>query len=232
MSEEERADASDRSRVEAVQNEEEAARRKLRSLTEMRAFHEKQVSLIERLPAGEVAWFLDSQRMRAAVLIQSWWRRRRRERWPGREEKDGMDRVTRRAAGQLLQRNGEPNFPVARFVEGADREVLQAEIDRYRRENPPPRLSEEQLRQTHSEVQQLLSEFYSRRQQTVESREDSLLQTLDEDCKLLMEGPKLRDLKVGKKLDPRFFAAGSQTLAMMAQKMHTKEMKAAGLPLL
>ena len=44
----------------------------------MREFHEKQMSLIERLPAGEVAWFLDSQQVRAAALIQSWWRRKRK----------------------------------------------------------------------------------------------------------------------------------------------------------
>ena len=212
------------SRFEALEDEEEAARKRLRSLTEMRAFHEKQMSLIERLPAGEVAWFLGSQRMRAATLIQSWWRRRRGR--PRREKGD--------AAASEIQRQVN-RASVRRFVEGPEREQLQAEIDRYRRENPPPRLSEEQMRQTHSEVQHLLSEFYSRQQQTIDSsgskttRDDSLLQRLEEDCRLLMEAPKLGELETEKEVRPSFFAPGSQTVATMAQKMHLKETKAAGL---
>lgn len=213
---------SNQKMFEAFQDEEETARKKLRSLTEMREFHEKQMSLIERLPAGEVAWFLDSQRVRAAALIQSWWRRKRKRR-EGRPKIGGANRqeATRR------------HFPVRRFVEGKEREQLQAEIDRYRRENPPPRLSDDQMRQTHDEVQQLLGEFYSRQQSTELSsettRDASLLRQLEEDCGLLQEAPKLGELETEKDIDPRFFTPSSQTVATMAQKMHLKEMKAAGL---
>ena len=215
-----------RNRFEALEDEEAAVRKRLQSLTEMRAFHEKQMSLIERLPAGEVAWFLGSQRMRAATLIQSWWRRRR-----GRPRREQGDAAASEMSRTARQRN---RATVRRFVEGPEREQLQAEIDRYRRKNPPPRLSEEQMRQTHSKIQQLFSEFYSRQQQTIDSsgkttEDNSLFQRLEEDCRLLMEAPKLGELETEKEVHPSFFAPGSQTVATMAQKMHLKEMKAAGL---
>lgn len=122
------------------------------------------------------------------------------------------------------------HFPVRRFVEGKEREKLQADIDRYQQENPPPRLSDDQMRQTHEEVQQLLGEFYSRQQSNSETTRDaSLLRQLEEDCRLLQEAPKLGELETEKDVDSRFFTPSSQTVATMAQKMHLKEMKAAGL---
>ena len=208
------------------EEDEDFGRRKLQSLAEMRTFHEKQVSLIERLPAAEVGVFLETQRERAAALIQTWWRRYRTE------VKEGVPRrgnTSRHRVAAVIQRYGHHGR-----VEGREREILQAEIDRYRRENPPPRCSEREMRETHSEVQQLLGEFYSRQQPTAgstdgEEKVEHLLEGLDQVCALLDEAPQLGGVEREGEIDMRFFSAHSQSLAVMAQQMHLKEMRASGL---
>lgn len=198
-----------------LDDQEEAARKKLRSLTEMRMFHEKQVSLIERLPAGEVAGFLDNQRLTAAVSIQSWWRKR--------------SKTTRTASQQTV--------PLKQETESGERRKRERLAATNHRELGGRRgqQSREEIRQTHDTVQKLLKEFYSRQNEKGGSADEehtlhSLIHELEEDCRLLLEtAPKLSELEREDEIDDRFLIAPAHSVATMAQKKHQKDLKAHSL---
>ena len=214
-----------------LDEEEEAARRRLQSLAAMRTFHERQVSLIERLPAAEVGPFLDGQRTRAARYIQSWWRKMKGREKERESRRDLSQTRTAVANERTTQLNLSPrHFP---HVGARERETLQAVIDEYQRENPPPQHSEEEIRQRHGEVERLLSELYSREAAGADScgvvAAGPLLEELEESCRLLEESLGLRELEREGVVDPRFLSPPSQTVAVMALEMHRKEMKAIGL---
>ena len=212
-----------------------AMKKQLQSITEMRTFHEKQMSILEQLPAGNVPDFLQSQQNRAATCIQCWWRKKQR-RWRQFEE---AAITIQRAVRQFLKERHNHKQPrsVARgyneVVEGEERDQLQAEIYKYQREHFPPQQSEAELRDTHKRVQHLLKEFYSNysmKRDSTNKREsiESFLSKLDQDCEVLLDAPRLNDLRDISQIDDKFFT-GSRTVVRMAQQIHSEEMKASEL---
>lgn len=212
-----------------------AVTKQLQSLSEMRTFHEKQMSLLEQLPAGEVASFLRNQQTSAATRIQSWWRGRLdRERCKEKRERAQLVAavvVVQRAVRRFLKGKQKPRHlqPTISVVEGQERDRLQREIVQYREEHPPLHYSEARLKQTHDEVQHLLGEFYSRLPtETREAeRRELFLSKLEQDCGLLLGAPGLSEVR-GEQIER--FSSGSRAVAMMAQQAHREEMRATELP--
>ena len=181
-------------------------KKRLRSLAEMTTFHEKQMSRLERVPASEITSFLRSQRMSAATRIQLWWRSK-----VGR----GREKGERWAQQQL----GAPG--------SCTRESLQAEIVKYCKEHPPPSQSEAQFRHTHDKVQQLLTEFYSRKTSPTwenSERKAAFFSHLEHDCNLLLSAPRLSE--AGDDWISGQYSSGSEAIARMAHQMHCAELRA------
>ena len=215
-----------------------AVTKRLQGLCEMRNFHEKQMSLLEQLPAGEVASFLHNQQISAATRIQACWRgRMERERYQKRKEHARLVAgvvVIQRAMRRFLKRKGrgrqlQPSVPGYPKVEGQEREQLLRETAKYREENLPPQSSEAQLRQTHDEVQRLLSEFYHRapKETRKAERRKLSLSNLERDCSLLLAAPRLSDVR-DEQIDA--FSSGSRAVAVMARQAHREELRAMELP--
>ena len=206
-------------------------RKQLQSLNEMRTFHENQMAILERLPAGKVPAFLQHQQRRAASCIQHWWRRKRGE---CRQERAAL--VIQRAVRQFLRKKNNRKQPVSTapgysvVVEGREREQLQAEIDDYCRHHVPPRQSEAEFKKTHNRVQRLLREFYSVQREPRDSSGEpveALLSRLERDCDLLLGAPRLGELgREEGEIDARFTSGSSGAVATMAQQMHLEEVKA------
>ena len=213
-----------------------AVTKKLQSLSEMRTFHERQMLLLEQLPAGKVTSFLHNQQTNAAKRIQLWWRKTYdQERLKQRGELLAAVVVIQRAVrrflkgrekSEKLQQLSDSSYPP---VEGQEREDLQREIARYREERAPLEYSEAQMRQTHDEVQQLLCDFYPhiRNEASEAERRQRLLSKLEQDCTLLLEAPRLSE--VSDEVVERFLS-GSHTVAMMARQAHHEELRASQLP--
>ena len=215
-----------------------AVTKRLQGLSEMRTFHEKQMSLLEQLPAGEVASFLHNQQISAATRIQACWRgRMERERYQKRKEHARLVAgvvVIQRAMRRFLKRKGrgrqlQPSVPGYPKVEGQEREQLLRETAKYREENPPPQSSEAQLRQTHDEVQRLLSEFYlcAPEETRKAERRKLSLSNLERDCSLLLAAPRLSDVR-DEQIEA--FSSGSRAVAVMARQAHREELRAMELP--
>lgn len=209
---------------------------KLQSLSEMRTFHERQMLLLEQLPADKVTSFLHNQQSNAAKKIQSWWREiYDQERLKRRSELSGAVVIIQRAVRRFLKRREKleklQQLSAAGYppVEGQERENLQKEIARYREEHAPLECSEARMRQTHDEVQQLLCEFYPRIQNEASEAEKKLLflSKLEQDCTLLLEAPRLSE--VSDEVVERFLS-GSHTVATMARQAHHEELRASQLP--
>ena len=213
--------------------------KQLQSLSEMRAFHERQMLLIEQLPANKVTSFLLHQQTSAATRIQSWWRGQLgREKHRQRRECARMvaaASVIQRAVRQFLRgkwnsrREQSSVVPGYAAMEDQERGRLQAEVARYREHHPPPQYSDEQLRSTHNEVQHLLGEFYSRISRTgarETERTRHLLSKLEHDCEVLLSLPRLSE---GDGQVERL-SSGSQAMAKMARQMHREEVRAMEQP--
>ena len=222
--------------------DEEETKKHMKNLSEMRTFHEKQMSLLEQLPASKVASFLQSQRTNAATVIQSWWRGKlgreefRQKRAQARTEAAAS--VLQRAVrtflrGRQLERQQFPRLPrSACFMEGCERDELQGEIVKFREQYPLPPYSKTHLRRVHDEVQQLLRDFYTRNtlqtlSQETGERRHAFLMRLEHDCDLLLTAPRLSE--AGDDTGARFFS-GSRVVAAMAHQMHCEEMRATELP--
>lgn len=206
---------------------------KLQSLSEMRTFHERQMLLLEQLPAGKVASVLHNQQTKAAKKVQSWWRMiYDKERVKRRSELLGAAVVIQRAVRRFLKGRKESEQPsVSGYppVEGREREDLQREIARFREEHAPLECSEVQLRQTHDDVQQLLCGFYQRIQNATSEaeRKQLCLSKLEQDCTLLLEAPRLSE--VTDEIVEQFLS-GSHAVAMMARQAHHEELRASEIP--
>ena len=211
--------------------------KQLQSLSEMRVFHEKQMSLIEQLPANKVSSFLLGQRTSAATRIQSWWKGKLgREKCRQRRKHAQMVTaavVIQRAVCKFLRgkRNSQQVKPSAvsgrAAIEDQERDRLQAEVVRYREDHPPPQYSDDQLRSMHNEVQHLLGEFYKSQKTAKEMERTQLLSKLERDCDLLLSLPRLSE--AGDEEMERF-TSGSQAVAKMARQMHREEVRATEQP--
>ena len=212
--------------------------RKVALQTSLRTFHEKQMRMVEQLPASQVDHFVLKQREEAATKLQSWW-------W-GRlaRKKYGYMRtvakvntsvvVLQRAVRKYLKRKRALKearaSPLFLPITGAEREALQKEITQCRELHLPARCRpEDQLRQLHEEVQELLGDFYSTRhtEKHREERRALLLSQLNRDCELLLSAPSLGEVTLGA-MDT--FSSGSAAIARMAQTAHREELKALELP--
>lgn len=208
------------------------------------AFHTKQLSLYEQLPAAELQTFVHKQEVAAAVKIQSAWRG-----FAARARCKQMRRVAvitrsviviqrafrRRSKAKQL----ELELRQAAVLEGGYlpklskpvRERLQREIARYRDANPPGFKTPEQLTELHLEAQREYEKFHftqaSRVRQDTELRQ--LISKLNWNCELLLTAPSLRE-SLGVEGLADTFSSRSSSVAKMGRTAHREELRAMDTP--
>ena len=204
--------------------------------TAQREFHEQQMATLKLIPASEVDGFIRKQEEQAASRLQAWWRgllaRKAFQDMKVASVRTKSAGVIQRAVRRhLLKRRGKKQttvdglYPALPF---AERERLQQEVQ-HMREQPPVARSDEQRRQLHDQVQQLLGDFYADLKPT-RSRDERLrvlLAQLEEECDRTLSAPPLchaSDALV------ELFASGLKVVANMAQMAHCEELKAMQQP--
>ena len=206
--------------------------------TKQLTFHEKQLSLMEQLPASEVNRFVTQQENTAATAIQSWWRSRlARDRYNELRKETKLSQsatVIQRAFRQYRRRksirDSDTNH-IFRRVEGAEREALQGEIARYQQHHPSSYKSEAQARELHERVQSLTEHFYLSRieQHGKDVRRTKLLSKLNHSCEVLLGAPNLSDFYTMPDTSTTF-TTGSAAVSKMAQTAHREELRALNTP--
>lgn len=214
------------------------------------SFREKQLSIMEQLPATEIDRFVSQQESAAAVAIQAWWRGRlacaKRSKLHDERRQSRSAAVIQRAYRQYIKKGksdsrGDHLLPQ---IEGAEREALQGEIAQYQEHRPPSFKSSTEVRELHDKVQNLTEHFYlSRIEQHRRDRERTeLLSELDHSCDMLLGAPSLSDSFAMPDIAVTFTTAaacgsgsggggaGSATVAKMAQTAHREELRAFNTP--
>ena len=199
-------------------------------------FHEKQMALLEQLPASDVDRFMQTQKIQAATTIQSWWRSKQAQKKYNMKRKEiECAVVLQRTVRQFLQRRKKSQssakqqpivFPA---VEGAERELLQGVVAQYRELHPVTYHTASELQHLHREVQDHLSEFYQSRsaRRKADEHRTLFLSQLNRDCELLLNAPSI---SAASSSDVTTYSSRSASIARMAEMAHQEELKAMDLP--
>ena len=207
------------------------------------AFHKKQLSLYEQLPASELQEFIKRQEFKAAVRIQSAWRAWLvHSKYKERKSKALLDKsasVVQRTLHRNMQQKGEEtkdvcNIPILPEITGEERERLQHEVDHYRDLHMPcaSRLADD-VHRLHDQVQKMYEDFYlSRATQSRSDKKAQLLTSqLNSNCKLLLGAPSLEESVTRPRPDlVESLLSRSASVARMARTAHREEMKALNTP--
>ena len=199
-------------------------------------FREKQMALLEQLPASDLDRFMRTQKIQAATTIQSWWRSKQAQKEYNTKRKEIKCAVVlQRAVRRFLrQRKKSQNsakqqplvFPV---IEGAERELLQGVVAQHRELHPVTHHTASELQQLHKGVQDHLCEFYQSRsfQRKADKHRTLLLSQLNRDCELLLSAPSV---SAASSSDIITYSSRSASIARMAEMAHQEELKAMDLP--
>ena len=204
-------------------------------------FHEKQLQVMEQLPASEIGRFVTQQEDAAAIVVQSWWRSRlARARYSNlrNEVKQSQSAtVIQRAFRRYKKRKtirdgGSKHHHLLCQIEGAEREVLQGEIAQYQECHPTSYMSETQAREIHEKVQALTEQFYLSRvkQHRRDKDRTELLSQLNGSCEVLLRAPSLSDSYTMAGTAETFAVAGSTAVSKMAETAHREELKSMNTP--
>ncbi len=204
------------------------------------AFHQKQLSLYEQLPASELQDFISKQENEAAVKIQSAWkgwidRRKCKEiKLCAIELRSAV--VIQRAMRRYLQRRESKKqdgmYEAWPDIPGPTRAKIQKEILEYRETHATENNSKthQSISELHDKAQSMYEEFYFSR--TTQRRRDEqiqfLISKLNRNCDLLLGVPSLEEsYRSGV---ANHFISNSPDIARMARTAHREEMKAMSTP--
>ena len=199
-------------------------------------FHEKQMAVLEQLPASYVDRFVRTQEGQAATTIQSWWRMKQaQKKYRLKEEEMRCAVVIQRAVRRFLWRRKETlkvdqwNPLLFPAIEDAERKLLQGMVAQYREIHLPTYHSASELQKLHSEVQGHLEEFYLSRsaERKADLHRTLLISQLNQDCELLLSAPSLSAASLD---DTATYSLGSASIARMAEIAHQEELKTMDLP--
>lgn len=208
-----------------------------RLLSSQLAFHEKQLSLYEQLPAGELEGFIRRQEEEAAVRIQSTWKgwrtRLKCKQLKVESEMNKSAAVIQRAFRHHMQKRRGTDLVMESLppITGAERERLQEEISRYRDGTAPPFLTSEELSARYQQVQEEYIKFYFSHdaQRRKMEQVQLLIAKLDRHCELLLSAPSLDKSLTCADIRENY-SSSSPEIAKMARQAHREELVAMNTP--
>ncbi|XP_065269709.1 IQ calmodulin-binding motif-containing protein 1 [Emys orbicularis] len=199
----------------------------------MRLFHERQLTLLEIVHAGQVDRYIQETEGKAALTIQRHWRgyRARRKVHQQRQSlKQHKAAVTiQRAAHKFLgkcqrKRKALSPWKEPKELTSAQKLALQQKMDDYIRLHPASQMSEEMSKELHLQAQEKLAQYLLRSSldRRAEQRREALLAQVNTDMELLMSAPSLMEA-TEKYLD--VFMSRSVPVACKARQSHNTMLK-------
>ncbi|XP_053900622.1 IQ calmodulin-binding motif-containing protein 1 isoform X1 [Malaclemys terrapin pileata] len=199
----------------------------------MRLFHERQLTLLEIVHAGQVDRYIQETEGKAALTIQRHWRgyRTRRKVHQQRQSlKQHKAAVTiQRAAHKFLgkcqrKRKALSPWKEPQELTSAQKLALQQKLEDYIRLHPASQMSEEMSKELHRQAQEKLAQYLLRSSldRRAEQRREALLAQVNTDMELLMSAPSLMEA-TEKDLD--VFMSRSVPVACKARQSHNTMLK-------
>ncbi|XP_074857361.1 IQ calmodulin-binding motif-containing protein 1 isoform X2 [Carettochelys insculpta] len=184
------------------QKEDETLRQqlKLQRQRAMRLFHERQLTLLEVVHAGQLDRHIQEIEEKAALTIQRHWRgyRARRNLHQQRESLKQYKAavIIQRAAHKFLEKCHRKRQALSPWKEpkeftSAQKLALQQRVDDYIRLHPASQMSEEMSKELHLQAQEKLAQYLLRSSLDcrADQRREALLAQINTDVELLMSKP-------------------------------------------
>ncbi|KAJ8388395.1 hypothetical protein AAFF_G00134210 [Aldrovandia affinis] len=210
----------------------------LRRQRARREFRQRQLHLLEMVPAGQVDRYLGDLELRAAVVIQKVWRGHR-ERRVFRHQKQALQRfkaavTIQRAVLRFLKRRRAKRHKLSPWkgpkgLSDARRTELKKQVDEYIALHPRPSVSAESCRELHQRTQEMLRQHLMGRDadRRAEQHRQALLAQINTDLELLTNTPALREAT---EEESGVFLSRSAPVAMRARQSHSGLLHAAHCP--
>ncbi|XP_041056099.1 IQ calmodulin-binding motif-containing protein 1 isoform X2 [Carcharodon carcharias] len=213
-------------RLEKMREEEELkCQLQLRRHRALREFRQRQLSLLEIVPASEMDKYLQEERERSALLIQKVWLGYR-QRKAFNKQKQALKEfraavIVQRAVLKFLnkRRNLRSCITPWQGLTDTQRLELRAKVDAHVKLHPVSQESKERANERHSHAQEMLGQYLMRRnlERKSEQRQEALLAQINTDIELLMNAPGLKEAT---KEDTAVFSSRSVPVAARARQSH------------
>uniref|UniRef100_A0A1W7RGI8 IQ motif containing B1 n=1 Tax=Agkistrodon contortrix contortrix TaxID=8713 RepID=A0A1W7RGI8_AGKCO len=215
------------------QREEEDLRQQLQLQRQraMRLFHERQLTLLEIVHAGQVDKHMHEMREKAALTIQRYWRAfkaRRNFHQQKRNLKEYKAAVLiQRAVLKFLEKKRRKKHSFWKQPESLSDEqriLLQQKVESYIKLHPASAMSEEMSRELHHQAQEKLAHYMvrERKNQKAKQHREALLVQVHTDVDQLLNAPSLSECTMK---DLNVFMSRSVPVATKAKQSHNTMLK-------
>ncbi|KAJ7345894.1 hypothetical protein JRQ81_001844 [Phrynocephalus forsythii] len=216
------------------QKEEESLRQQLQLQRQraMRQFHERQLTLLEIVHAGQVDKHIHEMEERAALTIQRYWRGYRARRNFHQQKKYLQQYkaavVLQRAVLKFLEKQRKRKvyslWKQPRSLSDEQRLVLQKKLNDYIKFHPASEMSEEMSRELHHQAQTKLAQYLlkSNQDRKAEQHRKALLAQVHTDVDQLMCAPSLASSTMK---DLTIFMSRSVPVVVKAKQCHNAMLK-------
>ncbi|XP_064419996.1 IQ calmodulin-binding motif-containing protein 1 [Latimeria chalumnae] len=194
----------------------------------MRQFRQRQLVLLEIVPAAQVSRHMQELEEISALRIQKHWRGHR-ERRHFHQQKQVLRQfkaavTIQRAVLKFLEKCRKKKKVLSPWkgpigLTDARRQELRQTVDEHIKLHPVPPMSEERSKELHLKCQELLGQYLLKRNfhRTTDQQREALLAQINTDVELLMNAPGLKEA-TGKDRD--VFSTRSMPVAARARQSH------------
>ncbi|XP_072902210.1 IQ calmodulin-binding motif-containing protein 1-like isoform X2 [Hemitrygon akajei] len=216
-------------RQEKEKEEEELKHQlQLRRHRALQAFRQRQLSILEIVPASEIAKYLHQEKEQAALLIQKDWRGYR-QRSCFRQQKQVLKEfkaavIIQRAVLKFLEKRRNLRRDILAWqgpkgLTETRRQELRSKVEEHVKHHSVPHVSEERTKERHAQAQEMLGQYLMRRnlERKSELRQEALLAQINTDIELLMNAPSLKEAT---EKDTELFNCRSAPVAARAKQSH------------
>ncbi|XP_078083977.1 IQ calmodulin-binding motif-containing protein 1 isoform X3 [Mustelus asterias] len=216
-------------RLEKIREEEELkCQLQLRRHRALREFRQRQLSLMEIVPASEMDKYLQEERTQSALLIQRVWLGHR-QRKAFNKQKQALKEfraavIIQRAVLKFLNKRRNLRSCITprqepKGLTDTRRLELRAKVDAHVKLHPVSQVSEERTNERHSHTQEMLGQYLMSRnlERRLEQRQEALLAQINTDIELLMNAPGLNEAT---EEDTAVFSSRSVPVAARARQSH------------
>uniref|UniRef100_A0A8C5WP70 IQ motif containing B1 n=1 Tax=Laticauda laticaudata TaxID=8630 RepID=A0A8C5WP70_LATLA len=215
------------------QREEESLRQQLQLQRQraMRLFHERQLTLLEIVHAGQIDKHMHEMKEKAALTIQRYWRAfkaRRNFHQQKRNLKEYKAAVLiQRAVLKFLEKKRRKAHSLWKQPESLSDEqriLLQQKVESYIKLHPASAMSEEMSRELHHQAQEKLAHYMlrKRKDQKAKQHREALLAQVHTDVDQLLSAPSLSECTMK---DLNVFMSRSVPVAAKAKQSHNTVLK-------
>ncbi|XP_042192491.1 IQ calmodulin-binding motif-containing protein 1 [Callorhinchus milii] len=221
-------------RIEKRKAEEELKQQvQLRRHRAIREFRQRQLTLLEIVPASQMDKYLQEEEEKSALLIQTQWRGHR-ERRAFYQQKQALQAfraavVIQRVVLKFLQRRRNQRKALSAWkgpkgLTDQHRIELRQRVEQKIKMHPAPPMSQERGIELHSKAQEMLGQYLLKRnfEQKAEQHREAVLAQINTDIELLINAPSLKNAT---KENGQVFHSKSVPVATRARQSHNSTLQ-------